>query len=132
MELSLLHHKKSFCFDFYFHSSTSSHTCINQLPNPCCNYIDDGIALADTYVGPKESFLKVLVLIQSLIPQLFSNISRFRYQKLSHIEGLCIKFYTQSLCCLGGISKKPSLKLANMVTTIYSTISNINIVFSNF
>ncbi len=76
--------------------------------------------------------LKVLVPIHSLIPPIFSNMWRFWYQKLSHIQkALCVKFYAQSRCSLGEISENPAWKLENVVSTIYKTISNINIVFSN-
>ncbi len=64
--------------------------------------------------------LKVLVPIHSLIPQLFLNIWRFWYQKLSHIQkALCVKFYAQSWSSLGEINKKPLWKLENVVSTIY-------------
>ncbi len=36
------------------------------------------------------------------------------------------------VCALGEISEKLSWKLENVVSTIYKTISNINIVFSNY
>ncbi len=76
--------------------------------------------------------LKVRVPIHSLIPQLFSNIQRFCYQKLSHIQkAFCVKFYAQSRYSLGEIGEKPSWKLENVVSTIQKTISNISIVFSN-
>ena len=74
----------------------------------------------------------MLVPIHSLIPNFFSNIWRFGYQKLSHIyKALCVKFYVQSQCSVGEINEKPSWKLENVVSTIYNTISNINIAFSN-
>ncbi len=48
----------------------------------------------------------------------------------SYLEGfLCVKFYVQSQCSLGEISEKPSWKLENVVSTIYKTTSNINIIF---
>ncbi len=37
----------------------------------------------------------------------------------------------QTRCSLGEISEKSSWKLENVVSTIYKTISNISIVFSN-
>ncbi len=39
---------------------------------------------------------------------------------------LFVKCHAQCLWCLGEISKKPSLKLENVLTTIYKTISNIS------
>ena len=42
-----------------------------------------------------------------------------------------MKLYVQTRCSLGEISEKPSCKLENVVSTIYKTISNTNIVFSN-
>ncbi len=42
-----------------------------------------------------------------------------------------MKFYEQSRYSFGEISGKPAWKLINVVSTIYKTISNINIVFSN-
>ncbi len=74
--------------------------------------------------------LKVLVLIHNFIPKLFffSNIWGFWYQMLSHIyvwSGI-------NKNCLREISEwKPSWKWENMVT-FYKTISNINIVSSNY
>ncbi len=71
--------------------------------------------------------LKVLVLIHSLIPQLFSNIRRFWYQSWVIFRRLCVwNFMRKVSVFLREISKKPSWKLENMVSTIYKTISNIN------
>ena len=43
-----------------------------------------------------------------------------------------MKFHAQTLCSLGVPSGKPCWKLENVVSTIYKTINNINIVFSNY
>ncbi len=42
-----------------------------------------------------------------------------------------MKCYKQGRYSFGEICEKPARKLINVVSTIYKTISNINIVFSN-
>ncbi len=50
----------------------------------------------------------------------------------SYLEGFtCMCEVAQSLCSSGEVSETPSLKLVNLVTTIYQLIININIIFLN-
>ncbi len=52
--------------------------------------------------------IKVLVPIHSLIPQFFSKMWRFWYQKLSHyLEGFLCEIVCESQCSLGEISENP-------------------------
>ena len=72
----------------------------------------------------EKAALKVLGLINSLIPNFFFKHIEILVSKVeSYLEGFVCGFHAQSRCSLGEISKKPSWKLENLVSTIYKTIS---------
>ncbi len=73
------------------------------------------------------------VVLHNIIPNFFSNIWRFWYQKLSHIyKTLVVKFHVHIPCSLEEISENLPWKLESVVTTLNKTISNIKIDFSNY
>ena len=68
-----------------------------------------------------------------LLPSIFFKYVKILLQEVeSYLEGFMCEsgMRNLSMCSLGKISKNPP-KWENMVTTIYKTISNINICFSN-
>ena len=82
-----------------------------------------------TYTNLAAQWVKILVPIHSLIPQLFffhsPNIWKFWYQKSNNIwKLLCVKWHEQNLCAFKQISEK--------LIRFYKTKSNINIDFYKF
>ena len=49
----------------------------------------------------------------------------------SYLEAVCVKWHVQNLCKVLELIENPCLKLENVITIFYITLSKVNIVFSN-
>ena len=71
----------------------------------------------------------MFVLIHNCIPQLKTNKKKYEDfvpEVELYLECFkCVTWHVQKLCSLGEIGSKISLKLENVDTTFYKTISNI-------